>query len=136
MQEFDVVVIGPGYAGLTAAKRAAARSLRTANVEAMFAGGSGSVSIRRTATGSTASLGGASTAAVARPPDRAAQRSGAGRADGAGYRIAIRAEDRTITCPPISTLSPGRPGSASRRRSISTARSAMISTCCRTVERS
>lgn len=39
MQDFDVVVIGQGYAGLTAARLAAERGLKTANVEAIFAGG-------------------------------------------------------------------------------------------------
>ncbi|TPE47476.1 NAD(P)/FAD-dependent oxidoreductase [Amaricoccus solimangrovi] len=39
MRNFDVVVIGQGYAGLMAARLAAERGLSTANVEAMFAGG-------------------------------------------------------------------------------------------------
>lgn len=39
MQKFDVIVIGQGYAGLTAAKLAHGKGLKTASVEAMFAGG-------------------------------------------------------------------------------------------------
>ncbi|MES3022860.1 MAG: FAD-dependent oxidoreductase [Pseudomonadota bacterium] len=39
MQNFDVIVIGQGYAGLTAAKLAAERGLRTANFEEMCFGG-------------------------------------------------------------------------------------------------
>jgi thioredoxin reductase (NADPH) len=39
MQRFDVIVIGQGYAGVTVARLAAARGLRTANFEAMYAGG-------------------------------------------------------------------------------------------------
>jgi thioredoxin reductase (NADPH) len=39
MQRFDVIVIGQGYSGLTAAKLAVQRGLRTANFEAAFMGG-------------------------------------------------------------------------------------------------
>lgn len=39
MQEFDVIVIGQGYAGLVAAKLASERGLKTASVEGMYAGG-------------------------------------------------------------------------------------------------
>ncbi len=39
MSNYDVIVIGQGYAGLKAANLAAARDLRTATVEEMFAGG-------------------------------------------------------------------------------------------------
>lgn len=39
VQDFDVMVIGQGHAGLTAAKLAAERGLRTANVEGRFPGG-------------------------------------------------------------------------------------------------
>lgn len=39
MQEFDAIVVGQGYAGLTAAKLAAKRGLRVASIEQMFAGG-------------------------------------------------------------------------------------------------
>jgi thioredoxin reductase (NADPH) len=39
MQDFDAIVVGQGYAGLTAAKLAVERGLRVANIEQMFAGG-------------------------------------------------------------------------------------------------
>jgi len=39
MSNFDVIVIGQGYAGLTAAKLAAQKGLRTANLEAEMFGG-------------------------------------------------------------------------------------------------
>jgi thioredoxin reductase (NADPH) len=39
MEKFDVIVIGQGYAGLTAARLAIQRGLRTANVEAALFGG-------------------------------------------------------------------------------------------------
>lgn len=39
MDRYDAIIIGQGYAGLTAAKVAAERGLRVVNFEAMFAGG-------------------------------------------------------------------------------------------------